>query len=111
MKKIIIGITMILLAACSAKMMPFSHADVNRGSKIFPGLNASELLAGKNLAEEHCVRCHELKLPFMRDEEGWRNIIPIMASKVNRAEGTASIGNKEQELLLKYYLTMCTAKP
>jgi hypothetical protein len=106
MKKMIIGFSVLILSACSAKMMSFSKADVARGSKIFPKLTASELSEGKSLAEAHCVRCHELKPPSVSNEAGWRNIIPVMSSKVNRAEGVEAIGSKEQELLLKYYITM-----
>lgn len=111
MKKIAIGISVILLSACSAKMMSFSHADIARGSKIFPGLNASQLLEGKSIAEEHCIRCHDLKPPSAADESAWRNILPNMCRKANRKEGREIIGQKEQELMLKYYLTMCSAKP
>jgi len=111
MKKTILSISILILVACSAKMMTFSHSDIARGSKLFPGLNAAELAEGKSIAEEHCIKCHELKQPIDADESGWRNILPNMCGKVNRKEGRVIIGQKEQDLMLKYYLTMCSAKP
>lgn len=104
MKKII-GIVLVMgtVSACGVKLLMPSEQDVTRVSDKFPGYTLSELSQGKTLYEENCKKCHGLKAPEKLSEEKWRKIVPPMAKKANISTG-------EEELILKYLITMSGAQ-
>lgn len=110
MKKYTLIIAVILMAACkSTKLLTPSQTDVDRVSSKYPGYTLEELNQGKAIFTQYCGQCHKLKKPESRTEEQWKTIVPRMVAKVNKKEKDA-IDAKEQETLLKYLITMSTAK-
>jgi cytochrome c5 len=82
-----------------------SQADVDRGSKEFPGLTLDELVEGKKLYENNCNLCHALKKPTAEPASEWRKVVPPMVEMVN----TKKNGNLDaiaQEKILRYVVTM-----
>jgi cytochrome c5 len=105
MKKLHIIAASALLTACfSAKLATPSESDVARVSNKYPNYTLANLNAGKVLYEENCGVCHGLKNPTSRNEEKWNKIVPRMVKKVNRK--TVKIDEGQQELILKYLVTM-----
>jgi cytochrome c2 len=110
MKKYLLIIGVILLAACkSTKLLTPSQSDVDRVSSRYPGYTLAELNHGKAIFTQYCGQCHKLKKPESRTEEQWKTIVPRMVAKVNKKEKDA-IDADEEEVLLKYLVTMSTAK-
>lgn len=105
MKKIIILVCVTFLMACAAyKPIAPSQADAERATQKFPGTTLAELNEGKAIFEGNCNKCHSLKKPFKKTEEEVKNVLPKMAKK-------AKIDTKQEELVLKYLLTMKTVQP
>jgi cytochrome c5 len=103
-------IFMVVLAACSsAKLLTPGQSDVDRVTGKYPGYNLAELNQGKVLFEQTCSRCHHLKDPASRDEEKWKEIVPVMIGKLNKKEGKEVIDGKQQESILRYLVTMSSA--
>lgn len=110
MKKSAIVVVFILLIACTAKkVIVTGPADVERGALKYPGYTTSDFNTGKSLYEGHCGNCHGLKNPASRNEEQWKHEVAVMAPKANRKAGSDVIGEKEQELIVKYLVTMGSA--
>ncbi|PWT75226.1 MAG: hypothetical protein C5B59_09345 [Bacteroidetes bacterium] len=104
MKKTIIVFAFALIAACApVKLLQPTQADADRGSQKFPGFSLSELNEGKSIYEAHCNKCHRFKVPESRDEMKWDMVIPKMAKK-------AKLDSVQESLVLKYVVTMSTAK-
>lgn len=111
MKKIFIILAFITLTACgSVKLLSPSQADADRVSTKYPNLMVSELKQGKVLYEQNCNACHGLKKPESRDEEKWNKVVPRMVQKVNKKAGKEEINDQDQQLLLKYLITMSTVQ-
>ncbi|MFM7023088.1 MAG: hypothetical protein ACKOXB_08925 [Flavobacteriales bacterium] len=105
MKKIIVLLSVVVLAACGASKVVVSapaQSDVDRGAKIFTGLTLNELNQGKTAYEANCGKCHGLKNPVKFTEAQWRKEVPPMAKK-------AKVDAKTEELILKYVVTMSGA--
>jgi cytochrome c5 len=110
MKKSIILILMTVSAACTVKLIPPAQSDVDRVSAKYPGYSLAELNAGKALFEQTCNRCHRLKNPTSRNEAKWNEIVPTMIKKLNKKEGKVVIDDKQQESILRYIVTMNSAR-
>ena len=108
--KSIILLCSLILASCAASqvMMP-SQTDVNRVSAKYPNYTLAELNQGKALYEKNCGNCHGLKKPTSRDEAQWNHIVPEMVEKANKKAGKEEITAKDQELIIKYLVTMGSA--
>jgi cytochrome c5 len=93
------------LSACGAvKLITPSQMDADRGAQKFQGYTLSDLNQGKSIYEAHCNKCHRYKVPESRNETKWDKVIPKMAKK-------AKLDSVQQSLVLKYVVTMSTAKP
>lgn len=115
MKKQILVIALLALVACKSKKggettSGPTQADADRGAQKFSGYTLADLNSGKSLYEGHCGNCHGLKNPASRNEEQWRHEVKVMAPKANRKAGSTVIGDKEQELIVRYLVTMGSAK-
>ena len=82
-----------------------SQADVDRGSKEFPGLTLDELVEGKKLYENNCNLCHALKKPTAEPAAEWRKVVPPMVDMVNK-EKNGNLDPTAQEKILRYVVTM-----
>lgn len=110
MKKIIIGFSILLFCACSAKVAMLSQADADRGKIKFPAVTLTSLNEGKAHYEQYCGTCHALKKPTSEPESEWRKVVPVMAQKTNKKAGSEVVDAKKQELILQYVVTMCSKK-
>lgn len=110
MKKIVIGFSILLFCACSAKVVMLSQADADRGAAKFPGATLTSLNEGKAHYEQYCKTCHALKKPTSEPEAEWNKIVPEMVKKTNKKAGSEVVDGKKQELILQYVVTMSTAK-
>lgn len=105
----------VTLAACSSKKAvtttaPLPPADpVVLGAQKFPGYTHADYTQGKSIYEGHCGNCHNLKNPSSRDEKEWRHEVADMAPKANRKAGSLVIGDKEQELIVRYLVSAGSA--
>ncbi|MDP4130557.1 MAG: hypothetical protein Q8918_12815 [Bacteroidota bacterium] len=102
MKKSLFIFSIVFTTACTAtKLITPSQADADRGSQKFQGYSLSQLDQGKAIYESHCNKCHRYKVPQSRDETKWDMVIPKMAKK-------AKLNSSEEDLVLKYVVTMST---
>lgn len=109
LKKVTIILSLAILASCSAKLVKPAQTDADRGSSKFPGLTVEQLHKGNELYNSKCTTCHPAKNPTSWTEEQWRNIVPNMAS-ASKEHGKGEITAAEQDLILKYVITMGPAK-
>jgi cytochrome c5 len=109
MYKIFLSFCVLALVSCSAKLLVPTQADADRGMTKYEGLSLTSLLEGKALFEQNCSKCHGLKSPTSRNEEKWNKIVPIMVKKVNKKAGKEELDAAEEQLILKYLVTMSTA--
>lgn len=110
MKKSCILLSIILLSACSAKLIAPAQSDVDRVSSKYPGYTLADLNAGKDLYQHTCNRCHFLYNPHSRSEEKWQGIVPTMINRLNRRKHKEVVDSHQQELILRYLGTM-SAQP
>ncbi len=100
MKKTITFLSFLLMISCAAyKPLAPSQTDAKRAQEKFPGTTLADLEQGKSIFEHSCKKCHSLRKPFTRDEETVRNVLPKMAKR-------AKLDNHQENLVLKYLLTM-----
>jgi len=109
MRKSIIVIGVLLISACSPKLIEVTQADADRGASKYSGLTLSALNEGKSLYTQNCAECHGLKKPNSRTEANWNSIVPIMVKKLNQKMGKEVVDSKKQEVLLQYLVTMANA--
>ena len=109
MKKILVTLSIAFLISCSHKITALTQADADRGATLFEGTTLATLAQGKALFEGNCSRCHPLKSPTSRKEEQWKKIVPRMVIKVNHKVGHEEIDASEEQLILRYLITMSTA--
>ena len=102
MKKILAVLMMLVFAGCTVHLLEPVDADAVRGGEKYPGITLDELQHGKFLYERYCEKCHRLKKPESRKEEGWIKIMPKMALK-------SKIDAPTKDLILHYLITMSTA--
>jgi len=100
MKKVLVIITISFLVACASyKPIVPAQSDAERSATIIPETTLEDLNQGKAIFENRCHKCHSLKKPFTKSNEEIRTALPKMAKK-------AKIDSKQEELVLKYLLTM-----
>ena len=107
MKKLTLALSLLIITACSVKLMTPIQSDVDRVSHKFPGYSLAELEQGKANYENKCTMCHGLKNPKSESEEEWRKIVPNMVKAANKK--TETIDPKTEESILKYVITMSSA--
>jgi len=104
MKKVIVLVSFILLAACAAyKPLAPTQGDADRAAKTNPEITLTNLNEGKAIFEDKCHKCHSLKKPFHKSEEEIKAALPVMAKR-------AKLDSHQEELVLQYLLTI-TTKP
>ena len=111
MKKILIPVICLLLAACgtSHALMPVPY-DIEYGKVLYPGITIEDLNAGRDIFIANCSACHPLKNPLKRTTEEWNNIVPKMVSNVNRKADSVAINAEQQQLLLQYLVTLTNSR-
>ena len=111
MKKTMFVLAITVLAACGTnKVLTHSQLDVDRGAKKYQGLTLADLNQGKMIYEKSCGNCHGLKKIESRNEEQWKSIVPDMVKKTNKKAGKEEINSDQQQVLLKYLITMSEVK-
>jgi hypothetical protein len=110
MKKIIYTACAILVVGCAVtKNAGPSQSDVDRVATKFPNYSLAELTEGKQLYENNCGLCHNLKSPRSLNEDGWRKIVPPMVVKANKKNGNVLDAGGEEKIL-RYVITMSGSK-
>jgi cytochrome c2 len=109
MKKTLCILLIPIFAACSFKLATPAQSDVDRVAGKYPGYTLADLNQGEALFQTTCNRCHKLKNPTSRNEKKWNSIVPKMIGKLNKKQGKVVIDDKQQELILRYLVTMNSA--
>jgi len=109
MKKTLIIFSVVFLASCSSKLIRPSQSDVDKGATKFSGLSLAELNEGRAMCKQKCTQCHPAKSPSSRNEDEWRKIVPQMAAKAMKKKNKKKISDADQEIILKYLITMSEA--
>jgi cytochrome c5 len=110
MKHMIVLFVAIIVFGCTSAILIPTQADADRAKVKYGSSSVEELLEGKKLYETNCGTCHELKKPSSESEEGWKHEVPEMSLKVNKKARSEVLDAKKQEIILKYLVTMSTAK-
>ena len=109
MKRLFLFLFVAVLSSCSVKLITPTQTDVDRVSGKYNGYTLTDLTAGKALYEQKCSQCHSLKDPSKQTEEQWTKLVPDMAHKSAVKPDVIKITDKDQDLILKYLVTMSTA--
>jgi hypothetical protein len=109
MKKLLLIFCVVTLSACSVKLITPTQADVDRVSGQYKGYTLVDLTGGEALFEQKCTQCHGLKNPTKRTADEWAEIVPKMAHKADNKRGVSKISSNDQQLILKYLITMSMA--
>lgn len=96
------------MTSCGIRILIPKQRDANAGAAKFPGLTLAQLKEGRAMFKHKCSQCHPAKRPVSRDEATWRHIVPIMAAKAQK-KGKEEISPADQEIILKYLITMSDA--
>jgi cytochrome c len=109
MKKIFffIGAICLLLACSTLKTSVLTQQDVDKVKPLYPNYTLADLNEGKTLFGEKCTLCHSLKDPKSESSKKWPHIVAEMTNMAN--EKTLTISPKQEDLILKYLITMTTA--
>ena len=100
MKKFIVVLFVSVVTACASfKPLTPTQSDADRAAIKYPGATLADLNEGKSIFELKCHKCHSLKKPFNKSEAIIQSALPRMAKK-------AKIDSRQEELVLKYLLTM-----
>lgn len=109
MKKLTILVAIALLVACSPKVTkPVQTSEAEKPKVQFTDDQMAELNKGKLIYDQYCGLCHAAKKVDSRSAEAWKSVVPRMVVKVNKKTGTESIGQTDEQVMLKYLTTMCT---
>lgn len=109
MKKAKLIFSLIILTACSSRLLMPLQQDVDNIKDKFPNYTLAELQQGKANYEKYCGSCHALYKPTDFDEPKWKHEVPDMARKMKRKQGI-ELDAATQDNILKYLLTMRLAK-
>ena len=110
MKKTILFFIVIIFSACSVKLIAPTESDVARVISKYPNYSLTQLQKGKSDYEKYCTQCHGLKRPSSKTEEKWDKIVPWMCKKNNEKPNLHHISDETQASILKYVITMSSAK-
>ena len=102
MKKVFILFLLAVFTQCSSyKLLVPSQKDAERGNEKFKFEDNTlmDLKEGKQLFEQKCTKCHDIKKPFTKSEATIVKVMPLMSKR-------AKLDNRVQGLILKYLLTM-----
>ena len=102
-------ITLLFACGSTVKLATPQQSDVDRVASKYPGYNLDSLNAGKSLFQQTCNRCHALKDPTSRNADKWSQLVPKMINRLNTKEGKTVIDTAQQESILRYLTTMCSA--
>jgi len=106
MKKSFPVLASLLLVSCAVKLVTPTQTDADRVQSKFPNYTLAELNQGKVMFEKHCAECHNLKNPAKFTEKEWQKEVPKMVKKNNKKYPNNIIDTQNQELILKYVITM-----
>lgn len=109
MKKLPILLAILILSACSAKLLTPTQTDVEKAEPKYPGITLVQLTEGKQLYENHCGNCHTYKDITKGSDEKWKQTVPRMVTMVNKKAGKPVLDETKQNLILKYVLAMRVA--
>ena len=98
-KYISIGVLLLAFAGCAAPLLIPTRQDLALAPANGNGANLDSIREGYILYVNKCGGCHYLYRPTKFTEEKWRKELPEMAGK-------AKLSQQQQELVLKYLLTM-----
>lgn len=101
MKKSIAILSLLILTACSVKLVAPTQTDADRVAQRMPGTTLADLQEGKSLFETKCTQCHGIKKPSSKTESEWQQIIPIMAKRAEKDHAQLITGH-DQEQIMKY---------
>jgi cytochrome c5 len=104
MKKLTMLAVIVVLSACSSKLLMPTQADAERGAAMYQGLTLNELKEGRQLYEANCNLCHPVKNPSNWTAEQWHEIMPKMLRGVEKKGKTMT--EEERESILRYAVTM-----
>lgn len=97
-----------LLAACSTnKTVELSQNEINKVIALYPNYILAALNQGKALCSENCTLCHKLRNPTSETSEKWKVIVRNMTEMAN--EKAVAINPKQEDLILKYLVTISTS--
>lgn len=100
----VFGLLLAALAACGASPIPKpTVADVQRGSKSYPGVSLAELSHGRSLYVERCGSCHTLKPPLELSPERWQAEVSEM-----RAKNGVKLDDAEAQAITRYLTVAAT---
>jgi uncharacterized membrane protein len=105
MKKGIIIFSVLFLTSCAKVFVP-TQSDADKGAAKFSGLTLAQLNEGRTMFKQKCTECHLAKKATSKDEEQWRKIVPMMAQKSMKKKESKQITGPEQDMILKYLVTM-----
>ncbi len=108
-RTILVFLSLALMSACNAKLMDLTQTDVERGNTNYKGVTLESLNEGKNLYQQNCSECHNLKRPSSETIEKWNKLVPAMVKKLNAKMEKEVIDGRKQDLLLQYLVTASTA--
>lgn len=92
------------LSACAASPIPKpTVADVQRGSRSFPGVTLAELSHGRSLYVERCGGCHTLKPPLELSPERWQAEVSEM-----RAKNGVKLNDADAQAIVRYLAVAAT---
>lgn len=100
----IFAIALLAISCATVKLQTPAASDIDRVKSSHPDYTLAEVNEGKTLYEQKCVACHGLKNPASETAAEWNHIVPEMVQKASRKG--ISIDSKQQELILKYLITM-----
>lgn len=89
----------LLLVCCKSVYFTPKEADVVRMESRWKEYNFTQLKYGHSLYLSKCSVCHGLYKPGLYTEAEWMKFLPEMAAR-------AKIDSVEQELILRYLMTM-----
>jgi hypothetical protein len=108
MKRIFLFVSaFFFMIACSTmKTAELSQQDVDKVKPLYPNYTLAQLNEGKALYSEKCTLCHALKDPNSESSKKWPVIVSEMTNMANQK--TLTISPKQEDLILKYLVTMTT---
>jgi hypothetical protein len=89
----------LFLFCCTTPLLVPTETDLARAQNKWSNINLVSLKQGHALYVNKCGSCHYLYRPNKYSEEKWKKEMPEMSQR-------AKISGEEQELILRYLLSM-----